>query len=432
MKDKLEKAFHDALVNHEVNYDPKAWESLKKELPASKTPWYIFGGAAAILLTVLVAYSLMPSETLVHEPLTVQNEEQSKSNQLVNEHIHSENQPEQTQNQVGTNEKADLAFNQPAGKRQETNEIQAASKIEYAQGSAPSKDFSEAVSNTSQESFSSRNQNNMTPDNSTQNEIQEAWSREIANIEITGLKPFYCLNTEVVLKANQVPENTKVSWIIGKNDVIAGKEAKFIAQENQEVRLIIEPKDKKHSMSIITKKINVIEAETPVVEISSELVNTKNFVTLSNSNQEVEHILWRFENNVSKGQSTSAYLTSRGMHNYTVESYDKNGCFTSVKGQVEVKEDYNLFVENTFTPNNDGINDVFLPEALKLRSVNFKMSIFDKNGKLIYSTTDVFAPWDGTMNGQPAPQDTYVWSVSLINEEGAPEQYRGTIFLDRR
>lgn len=432
MKDKLEKAFHDALVNHEVNYDPKAWESLKKELPANKTPWYIIGSAAAILVTVLVAYSLMPSETSVHEPVIVQNEEQPKNDQPIKELKQSENQPKQTRNQVDTNENADLAPIQTTSKHRVTNENQVARNTESSHGNSPNKDLTDDVSNGAQENLNPRNQNNTTPIHASQNEIQETWSQEIAGIEITGLKPFYCSDAEIILNANHVPENTNVSWIIGKDDVIAGNEARFIAQENQEVRLIIEPKDKKHSMSIITKKINVIEAQKPVVEISSELVNTKNFVTLSNSNQEVEHALWRFENTVSKGQSTSAYLTSRGMHNYTVESYDKNGCFTSVTGQVEVKEDYNLFVENTFTPNNDGINDVFLPEALKLRSVNFKMSIFDKNGKLIYSTTDVFAPWDGTMNGQPAPQDTYVWSVSLINEEGAPEQYRGTIFLDRR
>ena len=59
------------------------------------------------------------------------------------------------------------------------------------------------------------------------------------------------------------------------------------------------------------------------------------------------------------------------------------------------------------------------------------MSIFDKNGKLIYTSIDRFTPWDGTINGQPVESDTYIWTVSLINEEGLPEQYKGTLFLKR-
>ena len=124
-------------------------------------------------------------------------------------------------------------------------------------------------------------------------------------------------------------------------------------------------------------------------------------------------------------------MTQKGTHSYTVESYDVNGCFASMNGVVNIDEDYNLHVENTFTPNGDGVNDVFLPEALKLRAVNFKMTIYDRNGKLLFETTDASRPWNGTHSGQTLEEGTYVWVVTLINEEGQPEQYRGVVNLKR-
>ncbi len=66
-----------------------------------------------------------------------------------------------------------------------------------------------------------------------------------------------------------------------------------------------------------------------------------------------------------------------------------------------------FFVPNTFTPDGDGVNDLFGPNGYNIASV--EMNIFNRWGELIFSGKDATAFWDGSMNGQPVQDGVYVW-----------------------
>ena len=74
MKDKLEKAFQDALENYELPYNANAWNAVQKQLPKNKTPWYKIGGAAAILLTAVILFAVYQNSD-AEKPELVQKEE---------------------------------------------------------------------------------------------------------------------------------------------------------------------------------------------------------------------------------------------------------------------------------------------------------------------------------------------------------------------
>jgi gliding motility-associated-like protein len=414
MKDKLEKAFHDALVNYELPYNPKAWNALKKQLPVSKKPWYLIAGTAAGLILAVVLFAVFSkNDTSVVEKKNATKQLENSTSQVHEEHYFALDDANPIADDIA------LSRSEKKLTRQDKSPSGEGSSVDPIINSDPQFILDQSHQSYSQKGF------HLNEDKSADN------AQEVTQIQLRGVQRYYCENSPVRLQATNVPSNSSVTWKLSNGKSFEGPSAEFLAEKNLEVLLIEMKSDGSAINTIIKQKINVIEAEKPVVEVITKEKNTKTYVTLLNTNHEIERLLWRFNNIESQEQSCSAYLTSKGIHNYVVESYDKNGCFASVSGQVEVNIDYNLYVENTFTPNGDGINDTFLPEALKMRSVNFKMSIFDRNGKLIYSTTDVHSPWDGTLNGQALPQDTYIWTVSLINEEGVPEQYRGTIFLDR-
>lgn len=63
---------------------------------------------------------------------------------------------------------------------------------------------------------------------------------------------------------------------------------------------------------------------------------------------------------------------------------------------------------NTFTPNGDGVNDVFRPVG-DCKFLDFNMQVFNRWGQQVFSTTEPEIGWDGTSNGQPAPSDSYVF-----------------------
>jgi gliding motility-associated-like protein len=261
------------------------------------------------------------------------------------------------------------------------------------------------------------------------------WSKDVERANIQGIDNIYCVNSLVTLRATNVPKHSEVTWNLSNGTVLYGEKISFKAKESIKVHLsltfVSNEFRRANPIFEINRALNVVQASPADVVITKAERNTKTFVTLSNSNPDIEHLVWKLDNITSTDLTFGKYLTTQGVHPYTVETYDNNGCFARVEGEINIEDEYNLFVENTFTPNGDGINDNFLPDALMQRSVNFKLSIFDKNGKLIHSATDRFAPWDGTFNGQPMDSDTYIWTVSLINEEGLPEQYKGTIFLKR-
>ena len=73
----------------------------------------------------------------------------------------------------------------------------------------------------------------------------------------------------------------------------------------------------------------------------------------------------------------------------------------------------------------------FLLGGLKISGNKFTLSVFNKRGQQVFSTQDASYPWDGVnqKTGEKCQNDPYIWIVQLINENGEPEQYKGSIFL---
>jgi gliding motility-associated-like protein len=94
---------------------------------------------------------------------------------------------------------------------------------------------------------------------------------------------------------------------------------------------------------------------------------------------------------------------------YTLWTIDANGCRNYDSTFVEVFNP--IYVPNTFTPNNDGVNDLFRAEGVNVRG--FKMEIRNRWGELIFATEDIEEGWDGSVErGDYYVQiDTYIWTI---------------------
>ena len=73
-----------------------------------------------------------------------------------------------------------------------------------------------------------------------------------------------------------------------------------------------------------------------------------------------------------------------------------------------------------FTPNADGANDVWEVRGLT-RFERSALAIYDRFGKLLYSTTGRTFSWDGTINGQPLPESDYWFRISYTEVEAGEE-----------
>jgi gliding motility-associated-like protein len=73
-----------------------------------------------------------------------------------------------------------------------------------------------------------------------------------------------------------------------------------------------------------------------------------------------------------------------------------------------------ITIPNAFTPNNDGINDLWNIGAL-ITYPSCEVMIFDRNGQKVYQSIGYPKPWDGTRGGSPLPTGTYYYVIDLKN-----------------
>ena len=114
---------------------------------------------------------------------------------------------------------------------------------------------------------------------------------------------------------------------------------------------------------------------------------------------------------------------------YTVT--DSLGCTSTAQKNVKVYSSCYLDLPSAFTPNNDGLNDVFGPlNAVKAENLQFR--VFNRWGQLIYQTRNWKAPWDGRLKGVDQPSGTYVWFLTWEDRDSKEKRQRkGTVALIR-
>ena len=90
----------------------------------------------------------------------------------------------------------------------------------------------------------------------------------------------------------------------------------------------------------------------------------------------------------------------------------RGGC--SLSDDVFVKLLKFPIIPNTFTPNNDGINDTWRIDYLNTYPNNV-VQVFTRTGQLVFESRGYNTPWDGTIKGKPLPFDTYYYIIEPGN-----------------
>lgn len=98
------------------------------------------------------------------------------------------------------------------------------------------------------------------------------------------------------------------------------------------------------------------------------------------------------------------------------------------------QEPHTIYVPNSFSPNNDGINDVFMVEGNAIDPEQFHLMIFNRWGQKVFETTDYKKAWEGDFNGgEYYVKDSnyqYVLKAKSVFEL-SPKEYTGSIFIVR-
>ena len=161
----------------------------------------------------------------------------------------------------------------------------------------------------------------------------------------------------------------------------------------------------------------------PKVTVAYDLDYCDEFTTTLSAITESEVAEYKW----NTGENTpSITITTPG--NYSVVITDTTGCVSDPPGTINIpacKPFLNL--PNTITPSNlDGINDYFfIPQRNLIRDLEF--TVYNRNGEIVYHTTNKDFEWNGTENGKLFVGATYTYTLYIVDYEGVSSNHKGSI-----
>jgi len=122
---------------------------------------------------------------------------------------------------------------------------------------------------------------------------------------------------------------------------------------------------------------------------------------------------------------------------YSIIAFNAAGCeaVANLTLQVENTED-GVFTPNAFSPNNDGINDIFLPFTNQTVAVIKSFMVYDRWGEPVHKAFDIepndlSGGWDGTFKGNVLNTAVFVWFVEVEYNNGTTRLFEGDVTLFR-
>ena len=147
-------------------------------------------------------------------------------------------------------------------------------------------------------------------------------------------------------------------------------------------------------------------------------------------------ITWQPPNGLSCYDCYNPVVTLSETIIYLAEVTDTFGCkaVDTIRIIVGCNPDA-FFMANTFTPNNDGRNDYFYPQAMGINTVS-RFMILNRWGETMFIAKDIPVNvqergWDGTFQGKELPPDVFVYAIEAICANGQPIVLKGDITLVR-
>ncbi|MFM9985294.1 MAG: gliding motility-associated C-terminal domain-containing protein [Flavobacteriales bacterium] len=172
--------------------------------------------------------------------------------------------------------------------------------------------------------------------------------------------------------------------------------------------------------------VNVIDIQ-PAFTANYVNDNTVEFV---NNTENAATILWVFSDSDTSTEENPIHEFSNA------DEWSATLIVTAAEGcQKFISQDYaplgNLFVPNCFTPDNDGINDFLF--AVGHDIATFEWWIFDRWGELIYTSTDINMPWDGSFNRGEyyVPDGVYSYKIKATGERDNVIEKTGSVLIIR-
>lgn len=158
-----------------------------------------------------------------------------------------------------------------------------------------------------------------------------------------------------------------------------------------------------------------------VIDVPEPMVSGR-YVTITGTEGFVAYYLQVNGQPLTATEASNVFETNKfaygdSNNDFTMQLVDKNGCTWEV---TESRAISSTTFPTIFTPNADGVNDVLL--------AGYNITVFDRQGNIMYQGN---GGWDGNVNGKPANQGIYLYTVDMLDADGTPFVLKLTLTLER-
>ncbi|RYY38474.1 MAG: PKD domain-containing protein [Chitinophagaceae bacterium] len=186
-----------------------------------------------------------------------------------------------------------------------------------------------------------------------------------------------------------------------------------------------------------TADVVVAVGQYPTANLGPDLVlatGVQRPLVTTVTNGPIRNWLWAPASDLSCSTCPLPTATIRNDVLYTVQVTNNYGCAASDTLFIKAFcKEAQVFLPNAFSPDGDGVNDVFMVQGSGILRVK-TFRIFNRWGELVFEKNEVppndprFG-WDGRVIGRPAIPDVYVYTVEVLCENGTPYTYKGNVTI---
>lgn len=139
------------------------------------------------------------------------------------------------------------------------------------------------------------------------------------------------------------------------------------------------------------------------------------YIVFTNTSSSATNYSWDFGDGSTSSAFSPSHTYPETPGSYTVMLYATSGpCIDSAWTTVEILDEFIYYIPNTFTPDGDEYNNVFLPIFNNsFDKQSYTMLIFNRWGEVLFETHDLAVGWDGTYLGEMSKEGQYTYKIVI-------------------
>jgi gliding motility-associated-like protein len=245
----------------------------------------------------------------------------------------------------------------------------------------------------------------------------------------------FCTAREIIFSVNASSPPVSYTWSVAppKAALLPGANSKTVAVTfstalNYTISVQLTTDTGTASASMV---VPVSKSASAAFNASLSGSGYPNQLRLTNYSTGMFDSYWKFsDGSVDTSFNTIKYYSKSGSYGVTLHALGQNGCDDSTSYDFRISDSSSVTLPNVFTPNYDGVNDVFKPVTRGISDLN--VWIYNRDGVIIANWNKLNGFWDGhTTGGEECTSGTYFVVLSAVGFDGKNYKLKGVLTLLR-